>query len=381
MDCRKCKKPLPEEAAFCPYCGSKQIITRSRRTRPNGAGTVYKRGKTWQAEVVVGYDLKTGKPKRRYKGGFKTRTAALEYLPTLKNLPTVDKQEINLEHYWAAWETAKNKLSKSKQAAYNIAWKKWEILRFMPVAKLTVKTLQDVVDEMAPTYYTARDMRTVMSHLFVLAIADEVVRVNLASYIVLPSLEEEEPIPFNEDELRAFWSAYEDGDQFVGYILLMIYTGMMPGELFVFRKSMIDWDKQEIVNCGIKTKLRKRKPMVIADFFVPILRTLCESTPGEKVLRMNRDRFYAQFDATLRRYGCRDLTPYACRHSTATALALGNQVAPSVIQRVMRHAKFSTTQRYIHPDNSDALAAVNTLAPVGSSVGSSQKESNSQGNA
>ena len=57
----------------------------------------------------------------------------------------------------------------------------------------------------------------------------------------------------------------------------------------------------------------------------------------------------------------RKLPPYSCRHTTATALALGN-IAPSVIQEVMRHTKFATTQRYIHPDTTSALAAVNQLA-------------------
>lgn len=41
-------------------------------------------------------------------------------------------------------------------------------------------------------------------------------------------------------------------------------------------------------------------------------------------------------------------------------VALGN-IAPSVIQEVMRHTKFSTTQRYIHPDTKSAHDAVNTL--------------------
>ena len=45
---------------------------------------------------------------------------------------------------------------------------------------------------------------------------------------------------------------------------------------------------------------------------------------------------------------------------TQKALALGN-IAPSVIQTAMRHAKFSTTQRYIHPDRSAAMAAVNQM--------------------
>ena len=75
---------------------------------------------------------------------------------------------------------------------------------------------------------------------------------------------------------------------------------------------------------------------------------------------MNKDRFYKEYYAALERAGVRGLTPYSCRHTTATALALGN-IAPSVIQQVMRHAKFTTTQRYIHPDRASALAEVNTM--------------------
>jgi len=113
--------------------------------------------------------------------------------------------------------------------------------------------------------------------------------------------------------------------------------------------------------------------MVLADIIVPVLRDLCQRTPGEKVLRMNRDNFYADFHAITARCGARDLTPYACRHTTATALATGPRVAPSVIQRIMRHAKFATTERYIHPDNTAALEGVNTMEctkpDVGNSVG------------
>lgn len=39
------------------------------------------------------------------------------------------------------------------------------------------------------------------------------------------------------------------------------------------------------------------------------------------------------------------------------------KIAPSVIQRIMRHAKLSTTQLYIHPDESAVLDAINTLRP------------------
>ena len=75
---------------------------------------------------------------------------------------------------------------------------------------------------------------------------------------------------------------------------------------------------------------------------------------------MTKDRFYPAFHDALARCGARNLKPYSCRHTTATALALGN-IAPSVIQEVMRHTKFSTAQRYIHPHMTAAHAAVNTV--------------------
>lgn len=94
----------------------------------------------------------------------------------------------------------------------------------------------------------------------------------------------------------------------------------------------------------------------------PVLSSLVENSKSRAgyVVGMNRDNFYAEYHAALQRAGVRDLPPYSCRHTTATALALGN-IAPSVIQEVMRHTKFSTTQRYIHPDSSSAHAAVNSM--------------------
>lgn len=362
MLCRKCKKDLPDGAPFCCWCGVKQEIKRSGRTRPNGAGCAFRRGKTWTVEVVIGHDVETGRPIRRTKGGFKTKSEALSYAPALKGARRSEKV-YNLAMYHQTWAQSAT-LSKSKETAYRIAWEKLAPIAYTPVADLDVSTLQNLVNKKAPTYYPARDIRTLLSHLFKLAIADQQMTVNLAQYIKLPKLDEESPEPFTEDELRALWSAYDQGETLVGYILLMVYTGMMPGELCIFRKDMIDWENKLIIGCGLKTKVRKRTPMVIADCILPILQHLCDITPGDKVLRMNRDNFYDAFHDVLARCGCRPLTPYACRHTTATALALGYNVAPSVIQKVMRHSKFATTQRYIHPDVSDALAAVNTILPV-----------------
>ena len=336
--------------------------------RGNGQGSARKRGKTWTAIWTLGTVVEDGRLRqiRQTKGGFRTKTEALAYAANPPSAVTSDRVP-TLQDYWETWSTTSlPKMSKSKQTAYKIAKRKVERLMLLPVDKLNIKLLQDAVDAKASTYYPAKDIKTLLTHLYKRAVAEGWVTTNLADFIELPTLEEEELQPFKEEELRSFWDAYGAGDSFVGYILLMIYTGMMPGELMRLKKDMIDWEAREIRGCGLKTKKRKETPIVFPEIIAPVLLDLCQQSRSRigNVLCMTKDRFYPAFHDALARCGARDLKPYSCRHTTATALALGN-IAPSVIQEVMRHTKFSTTQRYIHPDMTAAHAAINTMEKGG----------------
>lgn len=280
------------------------------------------------------------------------------------NPPRVEKEAPTMRSYWKVWESGKyKKLSKSKQTAYAIAWKRWNAICDIPVSDITIGLLQATVDAETSTFYPAKDMKAVASHVLKMAVAEGHLKSNIAEFIDLPPLLEKEMQPFTEDEIKLFWAAYTAGDTFVGYILLMIYSGMMPGELFILKKNMIDFEKCEIRGSGIKTKKRKETSIVFPASVAPVLRTLCDNSSSRKnyVLCMDRDRFYTEYHKSVVAAGVRDLPPYSCRHTTATALALGN-IAPSVIQEVMRHTKFSTTQRYIHPDTASSHAAINKMA-------------------
>ena len=364
MKCRKCKANIQDGSKFCPECGTQQETKRSRRTRGNGQGTAIKRGNTWTAiwtvETYPDSEEKKIHQVRRWKGGFKTRTAALAFAANpVEDAPVSP----TLRSYWNGWKNSDLlDLSKSKQTAFKIAWSKMESLAGKKMDELTINDLQSCVDKNATTYYPAKDMKTVLSHLYKRAVAEGHARTNLAEFIRLPSMDEKELQPFTEIELHKLWTAYGDGDRFIGFVLLMIYSGMMPGELLGFKKDMVDWEASEIRGCGLKTKKRKETPIVFPDMLAPVLAALIEKSNSRAgyVVGMNKDKFYEEYHAALQRVGVRDLPPYSCRHTTATALALGN-IAPSVIQAVMRHTKFSTTQRYIHPDSASALAAVNAL--------------------
>ena len=63
MQCLKCKKEIPPDALFCPWCGRRQQPeARKALKRPNGTGSVYKlsgrRTRPWiatRSKVVIGY--------------------------------------------------------------------------------------------------------------------------------------------------------------------------------------------------------------------------------------------------------------------------------------------------------------------------------------
>ncbi len=347
---KKCRKEIADGSVYCCYCGAKQIRERSKKKRGNGQGSVYQTAAgTWQCEI---------RNPRRTKGGFRTKKEALDYLPILR-ADNKKKPSTVKKLYDVYSNGAMLKLVKGSQQRYERAYKCIEPLHDILISDLTIERLQAAIPKDF-TFYKARSIKDLFSQLYKIAMAQQEVTVNLSAFLTLPELEEEEPQPFYESELKLFWDNLEN-EPFIGYILLMIYSGMMPGELQICKKSMIYLDAQVITGCGLKTKERKKTPLVIADFMVPIVQDLMLRSRTEFLLDMSRTDFYNKYHEVLQTLGCRDLDPYSCRHTTATALALGNKIAPSVIQRVMRHANIQTTQRYIHPQTSDMLGAVNTI--------------------
>ena len=360
MICRYCHKAAPD-GLYCIFCGRRQDVPRQAHKRGNGQGTAYKRGKTWTG-VRAGYqytDDEGNHRKRQTKGGFATKKEALEWASTKTFLETHSPKLIEL---WELYEQNDlPKLSKSKQTAYKIARKRLEPLMGTQIHLLTLEALQQAVNA-AKTYYPARDCKTVLSQLYKKALASNngLVVKNLADYVTLPQLEETEAKPFKAEELKAFWDLFDKGDYFVGYILLMCYSGMMPAELLSCKKSMIDKGKCEIFGCGAKTKSRKKSAIVYPEILRPVVESLLKSK-GEKLLAINKDNFYIEFYDCLERAKVRKLPPYSCRHTYGTeAVKLG--VHPAVVQKMLRHSNQRTQERYTHLTSEEAHEAVNLFA-------------------
>lgn len=370
MVCIKCRREVVE-APFCCMCGASQTPpTRRPSKRGNGLGTAYKRGKTWTG-VAPGYsytvkaDDGTQKTIRRRptKGGFSTKREALLWASSYEDKGETEAPK--LIDLWTGYsENDMTKLSKQKQTSYKIARRRLEPIISRRIDSLTLDQLQSVLNEQCPSYYTAKDVKDLLSNLYKRAMASNEnrgkVSLNLSNFLVLPELDEKEAEPFTQDEVKKLWDAYESGDTFVGYILLLLYTGMMPVELFDCKKDMINLERCEIYGCGHKTKRRKVSAIVFPDFMKPILQDMIDSVPSEKLLRMNRDNFYKAYHASLVAAGVRDLPPYSCRHTYGTE-AVKLAVQPAVIAQMLRHASTKTQERYTHLGTEEVHVAANRL--------------------
>lgn len=382
MLCRKCQRKVQNDALYCPFCGLSFYPKRNTHKRGNGLGTAIRRGKTWTARVVVAYKLSEGDPPHkqavyRTKGGFKTKRDALDYCVTLKAKDFKPKGPApQLLHYWQTYENGElESLSKSKQTAYKGAWKKLKAIHYRPVDQITVAELRQAVNAVANTYYTVRDCKSVLTHLFDLAGADGWCSKELPSYLVLPKLEEKEREVFTEDEQASLWKLYESGDIRAAIPLLMICTGIMPGEVQNLKVEHIDLEARKITGVGMKTKVRKASPVYIPDDLLPIMEDLiARAQPSGYICIRNEEKWYADYYAALAAANCRRLEPYCCRHTTATRLAITENIAPQTIKRMMRWSTTKMLDRYAHPDETDMFEAANTFTRSDKSKGNPDGE-------
>ena len=369
MICPRCSRELPDDAALCCYCG--RTIVRKQQSkihqRPNGTGTAFQRKgqKTWTAQYTIPsgwYIDENGKRhrKRKTKGGFKTKADALNYIETLRK-ENDRKPCPPLSEYWKQYsEGDLLKLGSDKITAYKIAWRRMESLSARRVDTISLKEMQSCVDEHTSTYYPAKDMRQLFKALFRRAAAEKYVDKDLPEFISLPELEETEQNPFTVDEQKALWKSYESGNRDAAIPLIMIYTGMMTGEMERLELSMIHWDENLIVGVSLKTKVRKKSPVFFPDDVKPLLADLYAGTAGPIFTRHKTD-IYNRYYAALAAAGTRKLVPYSCRHTTATRLAINENIAPQTVKMIMRWSTTKMLDRYAHPDRSDALAAIQTL--------------------
>lgn len=366
MNCIKCMKTIPDDAAYCCYCGAKQEqAARKTKKRGNGQGTVYKRPcGTWAAQVTLGYYMEDGKRKRkvRTKYGFKTKKAAIEHLNALYSAPAESKV-ITLSELWERFSGELSTLSTSKQTAYRIAWRKIkDDICYRTIDSFSVPELQELVDNSAPSYYTRRDIKTLLSHLYKIAIRDDFTDKNRTEYIKLPKLITTERETFTPEEIQTLWEDFRNSPApITAGILTMLYTGIRPGELLTIQCENVH-KKEQYMTGGIKTAKGKKRKIIIPDKLMPVIDFLLDNSKRDLLLWYScSDDFYTAWRDKRTALGLREqLTPYCCRHTYITNLT-ALKVSPAMLQELAGHEDYDTTLEYTHLSVQDRLLEVNRL--------------------
>jgi integrase len=315
-------------------------------------------------QVTLGYYVQDGKKKRKtaQKYGFKTKKEAVAYIQALY-APSEKSKVITLSELWQLFQNDLSSLSASKQTAYRIAWKKIKSeVEYRNIDSFSVPELQELIDNAAPSYYTRRDIKTLLSHLYKIAIRDDYTDKNRTEYLKLPKLETTERQIFSPEDKTKLWKDFQSTPSgIVAGILTMMYTGIRPGELLTIRTENVHLSEHYMTG-GIKTTKGKKRKIILPDRIKPVISYLLEHSKRDLLLFYPfSDDFYDDWKQKRADLHINEaLTPYCCRHTYITNLT-ALKVSPAMLQELAGHEDYDTTLEYTHLSIQDRLTEVNRL--------------------
>ena len=308
-------------------------------------GTVYKRGKTWTAQVRAWVDSDGNylpKPINRTKGGFPTAKAAREYIPILQSAEKTGGNN-------RKWQTFKElyddfirlhsaKKSRSTINCYHAAIRFYEPLFKKALPAIEIDDLQDCIDACPYGVQTRRNMRTVASLIYKHAIPRHQTEtsINLASFLTVGADDAGQGCGFTAEQLAAIRKGAETippvgiADQ----IYADCYLGFRITELIGLTISSYD-EAHKAFHGGIKTTAGKDRTVTVSPKIAAIVDRYLQNKKEGAVFTdpqgkaWTTKKFRAAFYETLDMLGIENpkddkgrymLTPHSMRHTFATLL-------------------------------------------------------------
>lgn len=337
---------------------------------PNGYGSIYKlngkRRKPFIVRKTIGWD-DTGKQLYQTIGYFESRKEALQALAEFNANPyDINSAKITFAEVFEKCSEKKfNKISQSNINGYKASFKLPETLHDMRFVDIKTDHLQSVIDECEKGHGTLRKIKVLFNQLFKYSLENDIISKDYSSFVELPGNDSEsDRKPFSDDEIKLLWENVSRMD-FIDTILIMIYTGLRPGELLLIKTNNIDIENM-FMRGGIKTKAGKNRIIPINNKILPLIKNRVEKEHEFLVVNHegNQMRYWNYYEEKWKKIMEQlEIThkPHDCRHTFATLMdnAGANKVS---IKRIMGHASKDITDKvYTHKDIEQLKKAISLI--------------------
>lgn len=361
--CVRCGSEI-EDFAFCPYCGKRQPQTPpaakpKRKKRPNGTGSIVrlkKKGlrRPWRATIkglTIGY--------------YATQREAQEALSRLVDAEITDKFNWTFKQVYEAWKAEHfQEVGATTVVNYERAYAVSERLHEKRFRALRSSDFQEVINDHRDLATNTLDKyKQLYTQMSAWAIDNDIATKNYASRVQVNGREAVKRNPLTADEIE---SIKKDGSETARVVLMMLSTGLRINELFSL--PLADYKGKYVIG-GEKSAAGRNRVVPIRPegrehfaYFAAKAQErgatlLIEGYDGQHRPENWRKRDYYPL---LDRLGIdRSKVPHTLRTTYGTRAATQDNLAPAVLQKVMGHSDFNTTQKYYnHPDAEALISAV-----------------------
>ena len=217
---------------------------------PNGYGGITKlpgnRRKPYRARKTTGWIIEDGKCKQQYItiGYFATKKEALQALTEYNTNPyDINVNKITFAEVYEKWSERKfENISQSNINGYKASYKVCTTLYDMPFHEIKLNHLQSVVDNSGKGYDSRKKLRILFNQLFDYAVQNEIIGKDkqIVEYVDIGKPERStKHYRFSHSEIEALWR-WADKNEYIQVILMLIYSGCRPGELFSVKSKDVD---------------------------------------------------------------------------------------------------------------------------------------------
>ncbi len=329
---------------------------------PNGYGTVYKMHGTRRRPYIASLSVPgpDNKTIRKALGYYATKREALAALAAYHNNPyDVSERDVSVHEFYVKWLQWRQERGKGLESLRLIdsAYRTHidSAIGDMRLIDIEALHIQRLIDA-AKTPAIAQRIRLFFSSLYKYAALCGLMDKNVLRLVDMPPVKKSTMHkPFTSDEIAHLWSV--KNRLVVQIALVLIYTGLRPGELIQMKPENVHIDDRYMIG-GLKTDAGRDRVIPIARKILPIIASWHSPDQFCPIPNYYRLRYIwsISHDSVILNH-----KPHDGRHTCETLLD-DARISKRVIQLIIGHAGRDVDEKvYTHKTIGQLIEAIDQI--------------------